>query len=62
MREFQIKPGPQRPPSKPREAPEALLLFLLVIALLIALAPAFVSRIPAAGFLGPLEATHNVVR
>ena len=58
-------PVPTRPTTlpptrtrQPQEAPESLLLFLLVICLVVTLASVFWARNPAAGIVRPITATQ----
>jgi hypothetical protein len=53
---------PTLPPARarqPREAPESLLLFLLVICLVVTLASLFWARNPAAGLVRPITAVQT---
>lgn len=53
-------PAPNRAPQrKPREAPEGLLLFVLVIALLVTVASLFWAHHPAATILLPLNEAQS---
>lgn len=56
-----MPPRPTLPPARarqPREAPESLLLFVLVVCLVLAMASLFWAHNPAANIFGPITDTE----